>query len=426
MPHDPNEIDYAVEEIATREARYRNSLRLLLDWLSNKENHLTAVSANMGATDSYITSVSLKWIASNVLYAKDLPIFKEHILEVDGRISINDITINYIQQREPDYRRQLPMALYLATRKYHKFGPLVIVAYQDWIYDENSNKWGPDGKALEASLNMESVDSKMYLVDLDIANTKYFALDGQHRLMAIKGLELLINGRLEAKRIDGTSIPKKSITNDEIEEYYLKNKERLGLNINDFQGLLDDVMGIEIIPAVQFGETLSEAISRLRNIFVDINENAKRLEKGELTLLDENNGFRIVARSIIANHTLFWERVEVKKSNVTKTSDHYTALTTVVEICKEYLQTDADFQEWLHPILGVKELGFLRPYDEEIKIARDKMIEYFDALMTIPSHKDMVQGTAVNHLRNDADKDNILFWAYCANCISKSNSLSKS
>ena len=68
---------------------------------------------------------------------------------------------------------------------------------------------------------------------------------------------------------------------------------------------MDEVMGIEIIPAVQSRETFRESVSRLRNVFVDVNENAKRLEKGELTLLDENDAFRIVARTVMTKHPLF-------------------------------------------------------------------------------------------------------------------------
>ena len=419
MPQDSkNHLDETIEDFLIQEEKYRNTLRLLVDWLGDQKDHLTAVSTKMGSTSSYITSASLRWIAVNVFYAKDLPIFKEHIHE-DSQLSINAVTVNYIQQREPDHRRQLPIALYLATRKFHKFGPLIIVAYQDWVYDPSSDNWGPDQKALIPSLNIKSVDSKMYLVDLDIAKTRYFALDGQHRLMAIKGLELLLNGRLEAKKNDGTTMPNKSVTSVEIEQYYIDNQHRLGLNINNFQGLLDETMGIEIIPAVLQGETILEAISRLRNIFVDINENAKRLEKGELTLLDENDGFRIVARTIITTHPLFTSRVNVKTSNVTKNSDDYTTLTTVVEICKEYLTSFEDFAKWSQPILEVKALGFLRPEDKEIDDALEKLRDYFDALTNIPSHKDMIQGTDLQELRSQDNRDNILFWPIAQVALAK-------
>ncbi len=407
-------LDNIVKDVEDKDNDYRRALRKLLDWASERKGHLIATPAKMGGADSYITSVSLKWIAANVRYAKDLPVFKPYISGDKDPISINDITRDLIQQREPDYRRQLPMAMYLATRKYHKFGPLIIVAYKDWVYEKDSDQWGPDGRALEPSLGLKSLDSKMCLVDLDIENTKYFALDGQHRLMAIKGLGDLLNGRLEAKRKDGTSIPKKAVTSDDIEEYYEENGERFGFDINSFQGLLDEVMGIEIIPAVQDDELFKEATSRLRNIFVDINENARRLEKGELTLLDENDGFRIVSRIILTGQSLFGSgnqlRVNTKTNNITENSEDYTTLNTIVEISREYLKSDRKFKEWLDPILSMAGLGYLRPEDQDIDAAVSKLNEYFDALKSIPSHKDMIQGTSIQSFRSRKDKDNILFW----------------
>ena len=403
-------VENLVEDIAKRSDKDRRAMRYLLDSLADKENHLVAARAKMGDTDSYITSVSLKWVAANVHYARDLPIFKSYISDDNNRISINDTTLQYLQQREPDHSRQLPMATYLATRKYHKFGALILVAYKDWVYDKNSDNWGVDGRALEPSLSLESMDSHMCWVDLDIGDTKYFALDGQHRLMAIKGLRDLLDGRLEAKSKDGTSRPKKAVTSDEIEEYYRQN----GLDIDNFQGLLDERMGIEIIPAVQYGDTLEEATSRLRNIFVDVNETAKRLEKGELALLDENYGFRIVARTILTKHELFGAgsvpRVNTKTNNVTETSDDYTTLTTIVEISKKYLQWFDEFESLAKPIFNNKEFGYLRPEDEIIENSLEKLQKYFDALKSIPSHKDMVQGASVRDLRSRGGNDNILFW----------------
>ncbi len=406
-----NNIDEIIDVVLNEEERERIALQILLDKLGKRKSHLTAVSAKMGTTNSYLTTVPLKWIASNVLYAKDLPVFKEHITEADGRIEINKVTLDFIQQREPDSRRQLPMALYLATRKYHKFGPLIIVAYQDWVYNKLADEWGYDGKAGSDSLNVTPIDSSMFLVDLDLEQTKYFALDGQHRLMAIKGLASLIDGRLEAKRKDGTSIPKKALTSDDIENFYLEN-ETLGLNVNDFQNLLNDTMGIEIIPAVQGGETRDEAISRLRNIFVDINENAKKLEKGELILLSENDGYQIVARTIITLNDLLINRVSIERKSLTEASNEYTTLKNVFEICKNYLGKQAEFEKWEQPILNLKELGFLRPEDEEIEAAIKRMDEYFKALKKIPSHNDMVQGTEVQELRSRKGRDNILFWPF--------------
>jgi len=413
-----DELPEMIRELDDKVALERRTLRMLIDKELDKKEHLIALSSRMGSTDSYIASVPLEWIASKVRYAKQLPIFKEHISDKDGRISINSHTIHHLQQREPDHSRQLPMAMYLAIRKYHKFGPLIIVAYQDWVDPKvnwnNSEKWGQDGRALESSLSIQSLDTNLKIVNLDTARTQYFALDGQHRLMAIQGLVEILKGRLEAKNKEGKSIPSKAVTEEDLDNYYQEYGERFGLNRYGYQTLLDEYMGVEIIPAVQDGETFIEATSRLRNIFVDINENAKRLEKGELTLLDENDGFRIVSRLLLTEHPLFISpekpRVNTKSSNLTRNSDDYTTLNTIVVISKEYLKVDSRFESWDSPILDNSKIGYLRPEEQDIDAARERLRMYFDAIMKIPSHEKMIQGTNIRDLRSPEGEDNILFW----------------
>ena len=402
-------LDEAVDDILERDQKRRQTLRLLLDWQRDKENHQIALPAEMGTSRSYLMSVSLGWVASNVYFARDLPIFNEYRRKDSDTISINDTTITYLQQREPDYRRQLPMTIYLATRKHHKFPPLLLVAYQDWVYNKNSNKWGPDERALEPSLKIESLDTKSCLVDLDTANTHYFALDGQHRLMAIRGLkELLLERHLDAKKKDGTSIAGKSKTREEIAKHYEENYENPELEINRLQGMMNEVIGVEIIPAVQTNETYKEAVSRLRNVFVDVNENAKRLEKGQLSMLDENNGFRIVARTLMTKHPLLKNRVDTKSNQLSENSEDYTTLSTVVNIATEYLGQIPRFAEWENHILGLKDVGSMRPEDEEISDGLTRLDEYFTELEILPSHHDMMQGEPVKNLRNE-NEGNILF-----------------
>ena len=435
VPPDTSEdLDELVVDLEEEDNRRRRGLRQLLDWYFNKfsdGSRLLATPTRMGATTSYVASVPLRWIAANVNFAKDLPVFKDHLQEDTGRISINDTTIHDLRQREPDYRRELPMVAYLATRKYHKFGPLILVAYKSWVHDRDSGNWGADGRALEPSLNEQPLDSRVSLVDLDVAGTQYYALDGQHRLMAIKGLTRLLEGRLEARDQYGRTNPRNALVREEVEFnlFASPDKDRYGLEIANLDNLLDEVMGIEIIPAVQRNETYGEGVSRLRNIFVDVNENARRLEKGELTLLDENQGFRIVARTLLTKHELLRTgeilRVNARTPNLSVRAHEYTTLAALVEIAEAYLSpktigtTDKNFESWLSPILDKRDCGFLRPHDHEVNDALSKLEEYFDALKTIPSHKDMVDGKPVPELRAPWERDNILFWPIAQVALAK-------
>lgn len=411
MSDDTQDLDKITKEYIQQEEIRRRALSGLLDWQLDRENHRIALLTKMGSSKSYLISVSLEWIASHVFFARDLPIFKEHRRAESGEISINDLTVGNLQQREPDYRRQLPMAIYLATREHHKFPPIFLVAYQSWVYDRESDKWGPDGRALESSLNVKPLDSRSSLVNLDITNTSYFALDGQHRLMAIKGLKELLDGRLNAKKKDGSPIPRKSMSRDEVEEHNLVSRTLPGYSIDPLQNALSETIGVEILPAVLIDDTYEEAVSRLRNIFVDVNENAKRLEKGELSLLDENDGFRVVARTLMVTHPIFRQhqdlRVDPRREQLAETSEDYTTLATIVRVAEEYLKKD--FPKWKDPILGLKDAGLQRPEDEEIEKGLKKLAEYFTALETLPSHSRMVEGASVSSLRKPDGEDNILF-----------------
>ena len=152
--------------------------------------------------------------------------------------------------------------------------------------------------------------------------------------MAVKGLKnLLDNRRTIARKKDGAAISGKDVTRGETEGYL----EKQGLDPDEIQGGMDETMGIEIIPAGQNRETFKESVSRLRNVFVDVNENAKRVEKGEPASLDENDAFRIVARTVMSRHPLFKDgsgglNVAVKSNQISERSSSYTVLNALVSI----------------------------------------------------------------------------------------------
>ena len=409
MPDSPEELEQLLDEVEEREAKKTRALSLLLDERLRLTGHYLALSARMGSSRSYILSVNLDWISQNVLYARDLPVFKAHRKGEGGRISINDITVNELRQREPDYRRQISMALYLATKPNHKFPPLLVVAYQKWVDDPDSEKWGPDGRALEPSLVVNPLDANSFIVDLDVTSTQYYALDGQHRLMAIQGLKDLLAGRLTAKDRDGVPSPKKTVSREEVEADIEGSAG--GLMPGGLGELMYEMVGVEVLPAVQSGETKLEALQRLRRVFVDVNEKARGLEKGDLILLDEDHGFRILARALMTGHPLFRaankgeERVEFRRPNLSTKSQQYTTLPAIVEMAEGYLEPH--YSHWTDPILEFRDAGLNRPSDDEILDAAKIMSDYLDEMTKLPSHKRMMQGSDVRKIREE--EGNILF-----------------
>ena len=401
-----------INEVMQREAQNRQALSLLLEQQREKDGHLLALRTRMGKTSSHVTTVTLKWVAENVHFTHDLPIFKGKIDKITKKILVDEKTIGDILQRPPDWTRQLPMALYLATRKNHKFPPLLVVGYQDWVYNDNAEQWGLDKRAMQDSLTVTSLEPKGIYSDLDVNDTKYYALDGQHRLMAIIGLrDLLQKGKLFSLDANGKPNPKRFITREAvIEEIQRERLEDEGTIHNRLEGLMDESIGLEIIPAVTHGETYKEALFRLRGTFVDVNENAKRLTTGELVQLDELDGFRVAARNIMVSHDLLkGNKVDSKHPQLNEKSEYYTTLQTLVEIARYYLGPKTEFSHWRIPMLGDKRFGFMRPDEDELDKGMNELSKYFDAMKELPSHTRFIQGKKAGDIRSEGGEDSILF-----------------
>jgi len=398
-----------MEKIEEGIRRQQEMLLKLLDLQRDKNGHTFAINAFMGKTRSFVTSVSLKWIADNVRFAKDLPIWERN-KDGEGRIKIDAETLEELRQREPDWRRQLPMVRYIALREHHKFPPILVVAWKEWVNKPGEEQW-IDGHAVENSVTEMPLDSKGTYIDLDCAKTNFYALDGQHRLMAILGLKDLIeHRRIDPRKQDGTLIPKKSITLDEfLQEMSDRSTENAASPEVRIQSLMNESIGIEIIPAVLKGETSPHALMRLRSIFVHVNKTAKVLLTGELALLDEDDGFAIVARRTMVKHQLLkYKRVQTKQGQLRDSAFEYTTLETLVEIAKKYLGPKPEFKRW--KIQEKTDLPF-RPDDSELDEGVNCLMRYFDWLSELTSHHKLVQdhNKSSADFRGEGDDENILF-----------------
>lgn len=412
-----SEIDQRVDEILDRKEKNLAALRILLNEQQEKQGHLFALCASMGKTTayqpttSYVTTVPLSWVAENVKFAKDLPLFKNKLDSKSGKIIVDKSTISNIQQRPPDWRRQLPMSLYLAGRINHKFPPILVVAYQPWVFDLKNAHWGVDGRAMRESLSVKQLDFRGHCCDVNYNDTQFYALDGQHRLMGIIGLRNFITeGQLAFKNADGDHIQKAPITRelllDEISQRTDQDPSQFEATL---QGLMSERIGIEIIPAVSFGESFEESRLRLRRIFVDVNEHAKPLSEGEIIQLDEDQAFRIVARTLMVDHDLLKNRTEPSKSNLASNSPHYTTLKSLVLVARNFLGQQKPFVSWTRPIFSEKSLGSWRPDDSELEEGVLALNEYFDEIQKLESHLKFVQGTSASTIRDDSGDDNVLF-----------------
>ncbi len=399
MPDSADAAIYAdLQQIEKQERIKRRSLRRLLDEQRQKKNHAVGINSMMGSSRSFVTSVDLSWAAEHIRFASELPIFNEYRDE-HGFIKPDKKTQHLIQQRNLDWRRQIPMTLYLAARENHKFPTLLVVVTRPWVDDPESDKWGPQERALEDSLLYAPIDSNGEYVDLSFESgtgSILYAIDGQHRLMAIRGLKDLVrDGHLHAK----TDIGKEKATGRlEIDHIIAMSRHRIGRS--DIHKLLDERIGIELIPAVMAGETREEALRRLRTLFVHVNRNAAPLAKGELALLDEDNGFAVAARMTMVAHPLLENRVKIKKGQLSENARDLTTLETLTTISEAYLEHR--FPDW-KPHRLTPRMPF-RPEWDELWDGREELMKFFEDLAALPSFDAVRHGAKASDFRKTSDK----------------------
>ena len=91
---------------------------------------------------------------------------------------------------------------------------------------------------------------------------------------------------------------------------------------------------------------------------------------------------------------------------------NYTTLETIAEVSKRYLGQLDRFGKWKTELGRIKGAGWLRPEDKELKAGRENLSAYFDSIMTLPSHGEMIEGGKTVKLLRGREKgcdDNVLF-----------------
>lgn len=364
------------------ELRNQKILSSLLENYLGGGNLIPAQKTEMGGTEAYVSSVTLEWFASRVNFASHLPLLSHKYNPLSGNIEIDADSIDEINQRPLDWSRQAALVQYLASRKHHKFPPVLVVLNQPWVDTPKAPEWDDEGKALKSAAEFISFDEegRFGFLNVNTENVTIYALDGQHRLMGVQGLiELLNNRQLQRYKKDKTPYETLIKLSDLIEQF--------NLSPNYLDKLPQEKIGIEFISAVTAGETRQQATRRVRSIFVHVNLMAVPLTKGQLTQLDEDDGFSIVARKIAVTHPLLEQRedrqarINWNSATVAPKSTVLTTLQALKEMSERYLG-----QKYLH---WKKEKGLIsmRPDDEELEEGIKEFNTLFDYLASLPSYR---------------------------------------
>ena len=401
-----------LDEIAKK---HRKALATALDLEKNKKGKVYAQKVNMGSfisktgpnklIPSYVTVQTLRYASEHVKMGSEMPFMKDKIDEKTRKLIIDKDNIQSVMQRAPDWTRQIALTAYLLANKNHKFTTILAVIEPAWINEATHDNWDEDGRAIKNAIDFEPLDSNGSIGLLDIENVTIYALDGQHRIMGIKGIQDLQENNFFLKTRNNK--PKgDSISREE----FLTG---LGVDSSILNRILEETLSIEFIPAVVTGETREEARRRLRSYFVSINTYAKKVSKGEGSLLDEEDGYKIVAKDLALEHPIFQtpgenkHRINMQDQAIPKTSNWITTLEAITNMSERFLsKTDESRNnKWQNKFKGKGSLK-IRPSEEELNKAKKEFKTFLDLMHNLSIFQKIDRGESVQKLREFPDKKN--------------------
>jgi len=318
------------------------------EFIKSNPNYILVSKNIMGDNISFTGSMTLDNFGKTVKFAHQMQLFS-HMVETNDQgkqiLKRDAGMLNDLTQREVNYKREESLVKYLLDDS-RKFPPILAVITADWVDPKNPENPVYDKKYWDDSRNpVAKVDSCEFIPlteDLGLLNISkdYFiyALDGQHRLLGVKGLQALA---------DKGSITFGKKTQDiaqvtGIDDYPVSNINRI----------LNEKISIEFVVGVKKEETRSEAKERVRTLFVDINDKAQKLSKAAGAAL-KDSGYNKIAKKVLEMDNFLAKEVNkdgsgepikvtnLQATNPTDSSPEFTTLDILVHMAENLIQEPA-------------------------------------------------------------------------------------
>lgn len=333
-------------------------------------NIYPAMKARMGSWDYFVVKMSMRELADNVKFAADI---------------YDDRTLDEAVQRVLNKSRvKQEIVTYLVGQRDRFFSSVVVAAL------EGNPKWFPvtmedderfvlfrDDPRLRDTFGLLSFDGKQ----------SYYALDGQHRLCAIKSL------------VDSDS------------DVYADAPE----------GFKDEEISvIVVIPSET--EPRENFLERYRRLFGNLNRYAKPMDQVTNIIMDEDDAFAIVTRRLITEHEFFRysgrqresARVKMEKGkNLRSTDSFFTSLEALYSVNRRLLSSRKRRNNgWNEERQTLKEFQRFRPSEEFLDELFREITSYWDGLISALPLLKQEPSRMRNHAANSEDdtQDSLLFW----------------
>ena len=326
-----------------------------------------AIRAQMGDWNYYIVRMKMREVAQEVQLAHDI---------------YEDNTLSEAVQRVLSQTRvKKEIVGYLARRQDRFFSSIVVAAM------EGEPTWHPvemDTKVVPAIFaNSTSLRESFGVLSFG-DEPKYYALDGQHRVAAIK---LLLSGEAD---------------------------------VNPPSGFDDDLLSVIIVLREEHDVPEGEWMRRYRRLFSSLNRYARATDHDTNIIMDEDDLFAILTRRLITDHEFFQApgrerdsfRVQTKGKNLRKDVPHFTTLQTLYAVNEILLKTrERDLRGWGQDGNAIDKQ--IRPSEEFIDQLYEELAEYWNAILeTLPD----LRQQPVNMRQHDIDdqggefQDHLVFW----------------
>ena len=335
-----------------------------------------ALKASMGDWTYYLVKMRMREVAAEVKFGSQVH---------------NDFTLDEaIQRTIKESRVKKEIVTYLMGRTDRFFGSLVVAAVG------GSPKFYPvsvsDDPQFEIFADEESIEQSFGVLRFS-GDQSYYALDGQHRLKAIK---TLLQPEDESERIE----PPRGFENEEVSV-------------------------LMVIRPPDSNE--DDWLSSYRRLFSSLNRYAKPTDHDTNIIMDEDDLFAILTRRVIASHAFFKApgrhidslRVQTKGRPLKEGTSHFTSLQQLYDLNETLLTTPFRVNSgWgsgpeAERTNDVKQFKRFRPSEDYIDELFDELILYWDVLIeAIPDLKRNPSDVRNHHAdgSDGGDADNVLFW----------------
>lgn len=333
-------------------------------------NIYPAMQASMGRWNYFVVKMSMRELADNVKFAAD--IYDDRTLD------------EAIQRVLNESRVKKDIVTYLIRQKDRFFSSVVVAAlggepkwYPVRMEDDERFMLFRDDPRLNETFGVLSFDGTQ----------DYFALDGQHRLSAIKTL------------VDPNS------------DVYADAP----------QGFRDEEISVIVVVPSEAEDT-EEFLKRYRRLFGNLNRYAKSMDQVTNIIMDEDDAFAILTRRLISEHPFFQysgrhkesARVKTKKGkNLSRTDPYFTSLEILYELNVELLNTVARRTSgWDEDGQDDKQFRRFRPDEEVLDRLFAELVLYWDGLI---AELPVLRAEPVkmrDHSANEESEtqDVVLFW----------------